>query len=339
MKHPLLAAAVALFAAAGPCAGPQLPTDLRGVVSSAADAQHDLRVASKVGNDLKATNEALSRCDKLRTSEIAFNEERNLGQMAAMNIAREGGLVIGASGRDPATRPTEYLNRVGFLLASRSERPELPWSFGILADDSVNAFSTPGGYVLVTRGLLQHVKNEAQLAGVLAHEIAHITHRHALNYYRTVKADACRNGAGAKAAGEVLGGVGDLLNVANTDIAYLDLNKSDALLEAMAKDFTYALTSTKFDKAQESQADRDAVALMIAAGYQPAEYASFLKTLPRELQSKTHPPKQERAASVAEAIKVFSNPEQEPIRSAGAPFGEAEGFVAPKLGNELASLK
>src|SRR6185503_13856703 len=69
---------------------------------------------------------------------------------------------------------------LGQWLAMHSERPNLPWKFGIIASDDVNAFSTPGGYVLISRGLLDQMRNESELAGVLAHEIAHVVCKHHL---------------------------------------------------------------------------------------------------------------------------------------------------------------
>ena len=71
-----------------------------------------------------------------------------------------------------------YVENIGQLLAKTSERPNLKWTFTLLNSNVVNAFATPGGYVYITRGLMALVDNEAQLAGVLAHEIGHITALH-----------------------------------------------------------------------------------------------------------------------------------------------------------------
>ena len=74
-----------------------------------------------------------------------------------------------------------YLDRLGKSLAARSERPELPWTFAVVDDASINAFALPGGFIYVTRGLMSHVSSEAELAGVLGHEIGHVTGRHQVN--------------------------------------------------------------------------------------------------------------------------------------------------------------
>src|SRR5262249_18360538 len=71
-----------------------------------------------------------------------------------------------------------YVDSVGRRVAAASEEPTLPWRFTVLDDPVVNAFAMPGGYIYVTRGLLAHMQSEAQLAGVLGHEIGHVTARH-----------------------------------------------------------------------------------------------------------------------------------------------------------------
>ncbi|HSN87655.1 MAG TPA: M48 family metalloprotease, partial [Thermoanaerobaculia bacterium] len=74
-----------------------------------------------------------------------------------------------------------YVEDLGQRLAAESERPNLPWSFKVVDDPAVNAFALPGGYVYVTRGLLSHMESEAELCGVLGHEIGHVTARHGVN--------------------------------------------------------------------------------------------------------------------------------------------------------------
>ncbi len=71
-----------------------------------------------------------------------------------------------------------YVDRIGQRLAKNSIRPDIPYTFQVVKDDSINAFATAGGYVYVTTGLLKAADNEAELAGVLAHEIGHIAERH-----------------------------------------------------------------------------------------------------------------------------------------------------------------
>jgi predicted Zn-dependent protease len=73
-----------------------------------------------------------------------------------------------------------YVNTVGRWVAMQSSRPDLPWHFGVIESDDINAFAAPGGYVFLTKGLYKRLNNEAELAGVLAHEIAHVSKKHHL---------------------------------------------------------------------------------------------------------------------------------------------------------------
>lgn len=102
---------------------------------------------------------------------ISDAEEMRLGRAVAARVIGRFGLV-----RDAAA--THYLNLIGTALAQRSDRPSIPYRFAILATDDVNAYACPGGYIFVTRGALHMVEDEAELAAVLAHEIAHVSERH-----------------------------------------------------------------------------------------------------------------------------------------------------------------
>jgi predicted Zn-dependent protease len=105
--------------------------------------------------------------------------------------------VIAAIGRVPDASLQTYVNEIGQGMARRSERPELAWEFHVLDDASVNAFAMPGGYIFVTRGLLTHMTNEAQLASVLGHEIAHVTARHSVQQMSRQQAASLALGLGS----------------------------------------------------------------------------------------------------------------------------------------------
>src|SRR5205814_9316931 len=77
----------------------------------------------------------------------------------------------------------EYVSGIGMRLAAISERPNLPWHFTVVDVPAVNAFALPGGYIYITRGILPFLDDESQLAGVLGHEIGHVTARHAVEQY------------------------------------------------------------------------------------------------------------------------------------------------------------
>ncbi len=107
--------------------------------------------------------------------EIAYG-----GAVSVQVVARYGGL-------DKTPELVEYVNLVGEALAIHSPRPELPYHFAILNTDEVNAVSAPGGYVFITRGALKACRSEAELAGILAHEIAHIAAGHATKILQNLK--------------------------------------------------------------------------------------------------------------------------------------------------------
>jgi len=104
-----------------------------------------------------------------------------ISEAQEIEMGRQGSAeVIAAIGLVPDTGLQTYVNEIGQGMARESERPQLAWEFHVLEDASVNAFAMPGGYIFVTRGMLTHMANEAQLASVLGHEIAHVTARHSV---------------------------------------------------------------------------------------------------------------------------------------------------------------
>src|SRR5262249_40323336 len=157
-----------------------------------------------------------------------------------------------------------YLNAVGKNLAARSSRPLLPWTFGAVESDAVNAYSAPGGYVLVTRGLLKRMKTEAELAGVLAHEIGHINHRHALEQYKKSKYGACTaGGLGQQLASNEGGAAGSIL-------------ASSDLFKKVVDQAVDNIVKVGYAKDAEFDADREALDLVILAGYDPKPFIGFL---------------------------------------------------------------
>jgi predicted Zn-dependent protease len=103
-------------------------------------------------------------------------QEIETGKQLDAEVRREMGVY-----NDPELQ--QYVNRIGQELARASHRPNLPWHFTVVDQPAVNAFALPGGYIYVTRGIMPFLANEAQLAGVLGHEIAHVTARHSAQAY------------------------------------------------------------------------------------------------------------------------------------------------------------
>ncbi|MCM2355956.1 MAG: M48 family metalloprotease, partial [Arenimonas sp.] len=105
------------------------------------------------------------------TAPITDEQEIELGRGIAANLLGARPLV-----RDQALQ--QYVNRIGLWLALQTERPNLPWRFGVMDSTDVNAFALPGGTILITQGLYDRLRDEAELASVLSHEIAHVVERH-----------------------------------------------------------------------------------------------------------------------------------------------------------------
>ena len=104
---------------------------------------------------------------------ISEEEEVQLGREADQEIVSTLGLY-------EDERWQNYVQELGERMALDSERPDLPWTFRVVDDPVVNAFALPGGYIYLTRGILAHFGSEAELAGVLGHEIGHVTARHSV---------------------------------------------------------------------------------------------------------------------------------------------------------------
>lgn len=213
-------------------------------------------------------------------------DERAMGQAVAATL-------LGASKplADPAIQ--RYVNRVGLWVALQSSRPELPWRFAVLDNPNVNAFATPGGYVFITRGLLEKMQTEAELAGALGHEIAHVERKHHLN--------AMKKEAGMKLLGQ---GTQFLLSRSGTaqatDMAALNQ------VAGVAK----GLYTRGLDKADEYEADRVGAILAARAGYDPYGLAQVLQTLDSfsaessqlALLFKTHPRPSDRLAQLDRSL-------------------------------------
>ncbi len=292
----------------------------------------NLRVPSATVGDLSSSAKALDQaskkqkeCEKLEKKKVAFEEERAIGGAVALSwIKTGGGLMLdvppgakldqlkGASRVDvPKSEKNDlnrYLNYVGRNLAALSSRPTLQWTFGVLNADGPNAFSAPGGYVLITRGLLAKLENEAQLAGVLAHEIGHVTEAHALNVYTKVKANQCSTAV----AGQLAGNMVDFNASLSSPLGYVDIDKmAGEAIAGLADKAVAAITESGFAEGDEYASDRIAMELTIAAGYSVEEYPKLLAKLPEGGGVFAHHPKNaDRQAAIKrwfEGIKPEPN--------------------------------
>ncbi|MGQ0506746.1 MAG: M48 family metallopeptidase [Myxococcaceae bacterium] len=292
MTRLLALSTLGLAAAIGPCQ--HIP---KSIVNDALNSATDVQ---------KTRKEAETKCEPLRKAKVTVDEETEIGGAVALNWASRGkGLMLGAEPLDELSR---YLNRVGKNLASQSERPTLDWTFGVVDAEDFNAYSSPGGYVFVTRGLLKKIENEAQLAGVLAHEVAHVAHRDALEVYNSIKANQCI----ASAVGSGISRVGSLdiamKQATGATGGVVDFKRLGAeVLGEFAKQMVDTLTTQGFAHEDEFDADQTAVELLISAGYDPNQFVAFLGKLPADGGAfRNHPSSEARRAKLTAHLKTLS---------------------------------
>jgi len=169
---------------------------------------------------------------------------------------------------------TEYINLIGKGLAQYAGRPEIEFHFGILDTDTINAFSAPGGYIFITKGCLKEIEDEAELAGVLAHEIAHIVERHIVKEINLRAPDESPlTGFASLIAGAT--GTAEAVFTTFVDKAYEILFERGYKIE------------------DEFSSDRFSVSLLKLSGYDPYGLIRFLKRLNEKGKVKeikgTHP--------------------------------------------------
>lgn len=128
----------------------------------------------------------------IQISNLSDRQEVELGKQINQQILQQRNVKLY---RDRAAN--EYINRIGQRLAAVSPRPDIPYTFQVVEDDSINAFATMGGFVYINTGLMKAADNEAELASVVSHEIAHIASRHAVKQLRqTLLAQGLATAAG-----------------------------------------------------------------------------------------------------------------------------------------------
>ena len=174
-------------------------------------------------------------------------------------------------------RMVRYISQIGTGISAQLGRPELRYFFGILDTDEINAFAAPGGYIFVTRGALKLMRNEAQLAGVLAHELAHIDQKHIVRKLKLQSTDRSITSGIA----QVLGGA--------TLTAKIALERLNDLAFKM-------LMEEGLSKEDEADADKKALEMLMSTGYDMQSYLEYLQSLKPYLEqgqakvlSKTHP--------------------------------------------------
>ena len=263
---------------------------------------NSLAIAGVTATLACATNPVTGKRELALVSE---SQEIEMGRQGAAEVTAAIGLY-------PNAALQGYVSRIGLALAATTERPALPWSFQVVDDASINAFALPGGYIFVTRGLLAHMTNEAELASVLGHEAGHVSARHSVQQMSRQQAAAIGLGVGS------------------------------VLSPAIAKYGQIAgaglgLMFLKYGRDDETQSDQLGFRYALAGGYDTREMISVFQMLQRaealsgggrlpEWQS-THPDPGNRITAV-QALVAATSQNLSTKKVAGAEFlRQIEGMV------------
>lgn len=227
---------------------------------------------------------ALKRAQQLKDIEMTEAEEVQLGAQVSQRVRARYGVV-------QSQAVHRYVALVGTALTQVSSRPGLKWQFIVLDTDAVNAFAAPGGFVHITKGALANLKTEAELAGVLGHEIIHVTEKHTIRAIQ--KGKLVQIGADEKMSGAIMNKL--------TEEAYKVIDQG-------------------FGRGDELEADEKGIVLANTVGYAPTGMNGFLNMLVARNKAAgnaersglfaSHPETQERMEKMTKQIasaKLTSN--------------------------------
>jgi predicted Zn-dependent protease len=240
-----------------------------------------LAIAGVTGTLSCATNPVTGKRELTLMSE---SQEIEMGRQGAAEVTA-------AIGVYPNATLQGYVSRIGLALAATTERPGLPWAFQVVDDASINAFALPGGFIFVTRGLLAHMTNEAELASVLGHESGHVSARHSVQ------------------------------QMSRQQVAAIGLGVGSVLSPAIARYGQIAgaglgLMFLKYGRDDETQSDQLGFRYALAGGYDTREMISVFEMLQRAEQlggggrlpewQSTHPNPGNRIAAVQALVAAQS---------------------------------
>lgn len=222
-------------------------------------------------------------------------------------------MILGATPLHPNTELQRYVNRVGRWIAIQSGRPDLPWSFGVIDTPTVNAFALPGGKVFVSIGLVRKLGSESELAGVLAHEVAHVMQKHQVKAIQSARSSGALQGiaqaeaqqriAQSRAGGNAV--TGAIASAAASE--GIEFVKNGVFLRPL-------------DKSLEYEADRLGATLAARAGYDPYGLVAAIQVLsglkPEDsgvsLLMSTHPTPNDRLVELEKYTATLDKFAQQP---------------------------
>ena len=248
------------------------------VAGSAAPAQAQL---GGLGKLKKIGDKAVDTKDKIDALNFTEEEEKQLGEQVSQKLRDRFGVVQS----EPVTK---YVTLVGKVIAASSSRPNLDWQFIVLDTDGVNAYAAPGGFVHITRGLLGLMKNEAQLAGVLGHEVTHIAVKHTIRSIQKNKS--------SEFAADTVGGSGGLKTALIAKVADLSFRN---------------IFDGAFSREDEEESDKFGAQMAGKAGYVAGGMAEVLKMIAERNAGReerngffsSHPAIKDRISRIEKQIK------------------------------------
>jgi predicted Zn-dependent protease len=224
---------------------------------------------------------ALAACD----GDVGLKEEAKLGAEYAAQVQQEVRLI-----RDPALVDT--LKRMGDELVARADSTGREYTFYLVDSPEVNAFAIPGGHIFVNRGLIETADQHSEFAGVLGHEIAHVTERHGIEQMKKQR------------------GAGTLVT-----LVYVLLGREPGMVEQVAIQAGGSALFAKYGREAEREADLRAVQTLPAAGYDPEGVATFFEDLLKQQKREpglldtwfaSHPTSQERVQNARTMIRTLN---------------------------------
>lgn len=219
---------------------------------------------------------------------FSAQQDVEIGQQSAVQAERQLPILRDADVEN-------YINRIGQKLAANAGGPQFQYRFRVVNASDINAFALPGGYIYINRGIIENARNEGEVAGVVAHEIAHVALRHGT--HQASKAYAAQ--AGLQILGGLLGG-----RVGNNTAQILNVVGGVGLNALFLK----------FSRELETQADVRGAQILAASGYTPADMVSFFRQLERVDKSKKttwlshHPAPPDRIARIEKERQLLREP-------------------------------
>ncbi|MBR6193734.1 MAG: M48 family metalloprotease [Treponema sp.] len=274
--------------------------DFGGLVNLGKDSNLD-------GLDTLLGDSSLGKVYKAYSLEFSAEDAYYIGRATAAAILKKYSFYEDAE-------LESYLNKICQTIVANSDEP-LPYNgyhVKVLDSDEVNAFSTPAGHILVTRGMVSCATSEDSMAAIIAHEIAHIQLQHGLEAIKDKRInesgvdaleDALSNMPGYKKTMNFITKISDstksMLSKAGFDESEIDMGIDLNNLSGFVVDFLV----NGYSKEAEFAADKKALSLMAAAGYSPSEMINMLEKMQKVGEFKTHPKPQDRIKEVRKALK------------------------------------